>query len=195
MKNRVQFFCKSCKVCQLRAPPKVGDRVPIHPIPRGDEFPFSHLVMDCIGPIVLRGDPVAVQPKYNYALVVIDLFSRWPMAYPLHSLSAQAVCDILLQIFMTFSIPRVISSDCGTNFTSKLTQIFLKYLGCSPRFNTPGHPESSGVVERCNQSLKNMIFKLVEERPHKWYEVLPFVLWSLREKPSSTTHVSPYTLI
>ena len=40
-----------------------------------------------------------------------------------------------------------------------------------------------------------MIYKLVEERPHRWYELLPFVLWSLREKPSSTTYVSPYTLI
>ena len=171
MENRVHAYCESCKVCQLRAPQKIRDRVPIIPIPRGDEFSFNHLVMDCIGPIVPHGDPVAIQPKYNYALVVIDLFSRWPMAYPLRSMSAQAVCDILLQIFMTFSIPRVISSDCGSNFTSKLTQLFLKYLGCAPRFNTPGHPKASGVVESCNQSLKNMIYKLVDERPHKWYEV------------------------
>ena len=127
--------------------------------------------------------------------MVVNLFSRWPMAYLLRSMSAQAVCHILLQILMTFSIPRVISSDCGTNFMSKLTRLFLKYLGCSPLFNTPGHPEALGVAERCNQSLKNMIYKLVEERPHKWCELLPFVLWSLRGKPSSTIHVSPYTLM
>ena len=61
------------------------------PIPRGDEFPFCHLVMDCIGPIVPHGDPVAIQPNYNYALVVIDLFSRWPMAYPLRSMSLRYI--------------------------------------------------------------------------------------------------------
>ena len=65
------------------------------------------------------------------------------MAHPLRSMNAQAVCDILLQIFMTFSIPRVISSDCGTNFTRFLTDtiIYEVFLGCLPRFNTP---EASG---------------------------------------------------
>ena len=51
----------------------VENRVPILPIPRGDEFHFSHLVMDGIGSIVPHGDPVTIQPKYNYALVVMWL--------------------------------------------------------------------------------------------------------------------------
>ena len=117
------------------------------------------------------------------------------MAYPLRSINAKATCDALLQVFMTFSIPKVISSDCGSNFTSKLTQEMLRRLGCSPRFNTPGHPEASGLVERCNKSLKTMIYKLAQSDPRGWHRLLPFVLWSLREKPSSTTHVSPYTMI
>jgi len=47
-------------------------------------------------------------------------------------------------------VPKVIVSDCGTNFTSQLTQEMLRRLGCTPRFNTPGHPEASGLVERFN---------------------------------------------
>jgi transposase InsO family protein len=135
------------------------------------------------------------KPEYKYALVIVDRFSRRPMAYPLRSINAKATCDALLQVFMTFSIPKVISSDCGSNFTSKLTQDMLMRLGCSPRFNTPGHPEASGLVERCNKSLKTMIYKLAQSDPRGWHRLLPFVLWSLREKPSSTTHVSPYTMI
>jgi len=195
MEEKIRSYCTTCPVCQMRAPVKVSDRVPITPIPRDDELPFTHLVMDCIGPILPEGDPSVPKPEYNYALVVVDQFSRWPMAYPLRSMSAKAVCDALLQVFMTFSIPKVISSDCGSNFTSKLTQEFLKRLGCSPRFNTPGHPEASGLVERCNQSLKIMIYKLAQSDPRGWYRLLPFVLWSLREKPSATTHISPYTLV
>src|SRR6218665_1704694 len=41
----------------------------------------------------------------------------------------------------------VITSDQGTNFTSCLTKEFLKMFGVAPRVNTPGHPESSGIVE------------------------------------------------
>ena len=159
MNDRIKAYCSSCAICQLRAPVKVSNRVPVAPIPRDDELPFTHLVIDCIGPILPEGDPTAVKPAYNYALVLVDNYSRWPMAYPLKSLSAKAVCDALLQVFMTFSIPKVISSDCGSNFTSKLTQECLNRLGCTPRFNMPGHPEASGLVERCNQSLKNMVYK------------------------------------
>ena len=71
----------SPKVCQLRAPIRKKDRVPIIPIPRGYEFRFSHLVMDCIDciePMFPKGDVLATQPKFNFALVVVDLF---PMAY------------------------------------------------------------------------------------------------------------------
>ena len=164
----------------MRAPLKKSDRVPITPIPRDDELPFTHL--DCIGPIIPEGDTSVPKPEYNYALVIVDKYSRWPMAYPLRSLNAKAACDALLQVFMTFSIPMVNSSDCGSNFTSKLTREFSKRLGCSPRFNTPGHSEASGLVERCNQSLKTMIYKLAQSDPRGWFRLLPFVLWSLRDR-------------
>ena len=169
----------------------VENRVPILPIPRGDEFLFSQLVMGCFGPIVPHGDPVTIQLKYNYALMVIDLISRWPMAYPLRS-SVQAVCDILLQIFMTFSVLRVIS--CRTNFMSNRIRFFLEYLGCSPRFHTSGHPEVPSVVERCNQGLGGVIYKLVEHS-QEWCGMLLFMGWSLRKGSFSATCIGPWIII
>ena len=195
MDQIVSEYCATCDACQRRAPLRTTDRVPISPIPRDDELPFTHLVMDCIGPIISDSDPVVGKPKYNYALVICDRFTRWPMAYPLRNMTAKAVCEALLQVFMTFSIPKVISSDCGSNFTSSLTKEFLTRLGCSPRFNSPGHPESSGLVERCNASLKAMIGKLVHDDPKGWWNLLPFVLWALREVPNETTGVAPFTLV
>ena len=72
--------------------------------------------------------------------------------YLLNRLTAEALCDALLDVFVTTGVPKVIISDCGSNFTSKLTQEMLRKLGCSPRFNTPGHPEASGIAEGFNQS-------------------------------------------
>ena len=40
-----------------------------------------------------------------------------------------------------------------------------------------------------------MIFKLAEAHPKEWFKLLPFVLWSLRERPSATTHIAPFTLV
>ena len=68
-------------------------------------------------------------------------------------------------------------------------------MGCSPRFNTPGHPEASGMVERFNQTCKNMLSHVVQEHQRQWHQYVPFIVWALREVPNATTGVSPYMLV
>jgi hypothetical protein len=129
MKEIVRQYCASCDICQKWAPVRVSYRVPITPITRDEELPFTHLIIDCIGPIIPENDPAIPKPEYNCALVVVDKRTRPPMAYPLHSMTAKAVCHALLQLFFTFLIPKIISSDCGSNFKSILTQEMLKKSG------------------------------------------------------------------
>ena len=115
MEKQVQTYCESCPVCQLRAPVRKRDRVPITPIPKGDELSFNHLVMDCIGPIIPASDSVTVRPKYNYALVDVDeLFSKWSRAHLLNLLGARSVCDRLIHVFIVCSVPRIISFVRGS---------------------------------------------------------------------------------
>ena len=78
---------------------------------------------------------------------------------------------------------------------SKRTRFFLEYLGCSSRFHTSGHPEVSGVVERCNQGLSGVICKLVEELPQRWCGLLLIVWWSLRKGSSSVACIGPCIFI
>ena len=86
--------------------------------------------------------------KYNYAFIAVDSFSKFPVCYPLTSLTAKAVCHVLLELWQFTGCSSYVSSDLGTNFTSQLTKEFEKRLGCSPRFNCPFHPSSTGLVER-----------------------------------------------
>jgi len=97
----------------------------------------------------------------------------------LKSLTAKAVCEALIDLFALVGVPKVIISDRGTNFTSQLTQEMLKCLGCSPRFNTPGHPEASGMVERFNQTCKNMLSHVVQQYQRKWHNYVPLLVWAL----------------
>jgi len=116
----------------------------------------------------------------------------------LKSLTAKAVCDVLLDLFANVAnvgVPKVMVSDCGTNFTSQLTRELLTRLGCSPRFNTPGHPEASGMVERFNQTCKNMLSHIIQQHQRQWHKYLPLAVWALREVPNATTEISPYMLV
>jgi len=81
----------------------------------------------------------------------------------LKSLTAKAVCDALIDLLTHTGVPKDMFSDCRTNFTSQLTQEMLRRLGCSPQFNTPGHPEASCMVEHFNQTCKNMLSHVVQE--------------------------------
>jgi len=95
---------------------------------------------------------------------------------------------------MITGIPSTVSSDNATNFSSKLNREFLKRLGRSPRFNTPGHPQSSGLVERMVGTLKNMINKIAHDHPKEWHKYFGYILWSLREILSESTGVPPWVL-
>jgi len=145
--------------------------------------------MDCIGPL----DPPSAK-GHRYCLCIVDSCTRWTTVYALKTLSAKAVCHSLIDLFTDVGIPQVLISDCGTKFMSQLTQM-LSRLGCSPRFNTPGHPETSGLVERFNQTCKNMLYHVVQQHGRQWHKFLPLMTWAIREVPNSTTGVSPYMLV
>ena len=185
LSKTVLSHVQSCCKCQLRSRPMTTDRVPITPITRAD-VPFQVMNMDCIGPL----DPPSAQ-GHKYCLCVVDSCTRWPSVYMLKSLTAKAVCDALIDLFTHVGVPKVMVSDCGTNFTSQMTQEMFRRLGCSPRFNTPGHPEASGMVERFNQTCKNMLSHVVQEHQRQWHKYVPLMVWALREVPNATTGVSP----
>jgi len=189
LRKSVVSYVRQCANCQLRSRPLTTDRVPITPVTRCD-VPFQVLNVDCIGPI----DPPS-SLGHRYCLCVVDNCTRWPAVYMLKSLTAKAVCDALLDLFVNVGVPKVIVSDQGTNFTSQLTREMLMRLGCCPRFNTPGHPEASGMVERFNQTCKNMLSHVVQAHGRQWHKYVPMMVWALREVPNATTGVSPYLLV
>ena len=112
----------------------------------------------------------ALYPARTYCLCVMDNCTRWAEVYPLRTLKASDICDNLLQLFMQMGVASVISSDNGSNFRNALTQEFEKCLGCSPRFNTPYHPEASGVSERWNETFKNLLHHVVRENGRAWHK-------------------------
>jgi len=98
LKKSVRQYTASCKDCQLRSRKLTTDRVPITPITR-DEVPYQTLNMDCIGPL----DPPSSQ-GHKYCLCIVDNCTRWLSVYMLKSLTAKAVCDVLLDLFVTIGV-------------------------------------------------------------------------------------------
>jgi len=151
MKRQVYKYCGPYKACQVHARARKTDHVPISPVVC-PTLPFTMCHMYCIGPI----EPTSSK-QHRYALCVIDDCTRWPSVFLLRNITAKAVCDSLMELFMVVGLPEVIDSDRETNFCSQLTKEFLSRLGVSPRFNSPLHPSASGVIERFNVTFKQML--------------------------------------
>lgn len=189
MSEEVRRFCSSCADCQMVRGVRQMDRAPISPVAR-PELPFQIVNIDIIGPI----EPASLG-RYKYVLCLVDQHTRWAEAVPLTSLSAKTTCEALLTIFMRTGVPAVIASDNGTNFNSQLTREFERLMGASPRFSTPLYPQSNGLVERFNKTLKGMLHHVIRENPKNWHTKIPFVLWAYREVPNRTTGVAPFQLL
>jgi hypothetical protein len=70
-----------------------------------------------------------------------------------------------------------------------------RLLSISSITTTPYHPQSNGMVERCNGTLKSMLKKVCRERPTDWDRYIPALLFSYRELPNETLGFSPFELL
>ena len=99
----VAGFCRNCPECQRTAK---GNqlKVPLFPLPVMKE-PFERIAMDIVGPLNCS------KKGNQYILVVCDYATRYPEAFPLRSISAEAMAEHLMQLFSRVGIPKEILSD------------------------------------------------------------------------------------
>ncbi|KAJ1135233.1 hypothetical protein NDU88_001677 [Pleurodeles waltl] len=98
-------------------------------------------------------------------------------------------------IFIRVEFPKEIVSDRGTNFMSAYMKSMWDACGVTYKFTTPYHPQSNGLVERFNKTLKGMITGLPEAIRRKWDILLPCLLFAYREVPQKWVGFSPFELL
>jgi len=128
-------------------------------------------------------------------LVFCDYATRYPEAIPLRSIDAGTVADQLIQLFARMGIPREILSDQGTNFMSQLIKELYNLLHIHRIRTSPYHPQTDGLVERFNKTLKSLLRKLVDKEGRDWNRLLPYILFAYCEVPQGTTGFSPFELL
>ena len=184
----VRKFCKSCDTC-LKMKPK--GRTPKVPLQTSSAFdkPFYKCAIDLIGPLPMT------ERKNRFVLTLIDYATRWVEAVPLKDTSTTVVADELLNMFARFGLPSILLSDGGTQFTSTQMEEVLRLLGINHPVSTPYHPQSNGLCERANATIKSMIKKLSFDNPTAWDKLLQCALFAYREVPQETTGFAPFELV
>ena len=183
----IENFCKSCRICQKASKQRVK-AAPLIPLPVISE-PFSRVAMDIVGPLPRS------KAGHRYILVLCDYATRYPEAIALHSIDAEHIAEELIKLFSRVGVPKEILTDQGSNFTSQLLAELYRLLGVKGIRTSPYHPQTDGLVERFNQTLKGMLRKTVQDEGKDWDKMIPYLLFAYREVPQSSTGFSPFELL
>ena len=183
----VRDHCRCCEQCQ-KSSSRRARKAPLISLPVID-VPFKRIAMDIVGPL-----PRSASGK-RFILVICDYATRYPEAVALRSVDANKIAKELINFFARVGVPEEILTDQGTNFTSRLMQEVYRLLHIKPIRTTPYHPQTDGLVERFNHTLKSMLRKTATKEGKDWDELLPYLLFAYREVPQASTGFSPFELV
>ncbi|KAL0195135.1 hypothetical protein M9458_008707, partial [Cirrhinus mrigala] len=134
-------------------------------------------------------------PGHEHILVIVDYATRYPEAIPLRKATAKNIAKELFLLCTRVGIPAEILTDQGTPFMSRLMADLCRLLRVKQICTTVFHPQTDGLVERFNQTLKQMLKRVAAEDRKDWDLMLPYVLFGVREVPQASTGFTPFELL
>eukprot|EP00795_Rhopilema_esculentum_P001556 gene1556-16005_t len=187
MKSDIKRHVRHCKDCARFKSTKPATKTPLKSIET--ERPVQIVAMDFVGPL-----PKSDQGN-QYALVLVDHFTRWPVVYPVEDTEAETVARSLRTFIHCYGCPEELLSDRGSQFTSKLVKALCKQLGVKNIFTCSFRPSTNGLNEHLNGTLFNAVKIYASKRPPTWDEYLDAVTFAFRTTPHSVTMHTPAFLM
>ncbi|KAA3681927.1 uncharacterized protein DEA37_0014875 [Paragonimus westermani] len=184
MKEDVTTYVLACQQCQLLKSDNRGAQQPLQPIPVSEIGELWS--MDLMGPFPLsaRGN--------QYVLVMTEHFTRWIEATGVPDQRASTVGDMVMEhIVANHGVPKAILTDQGPCFESEEFRTRMQQLGIKRIRTTPYHPQTNGLTERNNRTVKEW----VSSKGGDWESALPLVLLAHRASVQASTKKSPFQLM
>ena len=179
-----QYVMHCSRCLRRKTPPQVA---PLQPILVTQPLELVHM------------DYLSLEPSkgnIENVLVITDHFTRYALAYPSKTQTAQATARILWDNFIChYGFPEKFISDQGRNFESDLINELCKIAGVKKVHTTPYHPQGNGQCERFNSTLCNMLGTLSEEEKSDWKSHLGCMTHAYNCTKHASTTYSPYYLM
>ena len=128
-------------------------------------------------------------------LVLEELTTKFPFAYPIRSKEAREIGRHLFNYISLCGPPAVILSDNGREFCNGVIDSMCTLTGIERVVTSPYHPQANGSVERKNQTLITALRAHAFQDPTDWDLWLDTVLLAYRSRRHTTTKFTPYQLL
>ena len=183
MRADVRLWTAQCDACQRRGR-RPGLRMTLKQEPVG--WPMERVAMDILSFTETTDDGNCC------VLVVCDYFSKWTEAFALPAHDALTVADVLVtEFFLRFGTPRVLHSDGGPEFRSKLIAEICRLLDIKKSKTAPYGPQADAIVERFNQTLIALLSKFCAAHKKTWDTHLAYVVSAYRATCNESIGCTP----
>ena len=186
IRRDIDIFCTTCHSCESRRNPTPRNKAPMQI--DNSSRPFQRIFADIT--------ELPITSKQNrYVLVVMDQFTKYVNMYPLRDQTAHSVARCIFDHYICeHGVPETLHTDQGRQFDGALVHELCKLLGINKTRTSPYHPQSDGLVERFNRSMKDQLAKYLATTPGEWDDVLHQVAFAYNSTVHSSTGFTPFYL-
>jgi transposase InsO family protein len=183
-------WCASCVQCLEAKSPARQHRIRLEAVPVPGA-PWDLVSVDATGPF-------PTTKNGNTQIVVFtDHLTRWVEAFAVPDIKTSTLADLLVErIVCRHGAPRTLLSDQGSSFVSELAAAVYHRLGVNKIQASAYHPQTNGLVERYNRTMKEMLTKYVDSRHTDWDTYLPYVTFAYNSSVHrSLEGLSPFQML
>ena len=105
------------------------------------------------------------------------------------------VAGFLYELLTHYGVAKIVMSDQGREFVNKVNQKLFELCGTDHRISSAYHPQTNGLDERMNQTLKSALVKYVNDNQNDWDVYLNAVLFAYRASKNDSTKFTPFELM
>jgi transposase InsO family protein len=186
MQEDINNYVKSCDTCQKRIKKKQVSEASSATIVTE---PFAHIGIDVMGPL-----PVTRNGK-RYIILAVDFFTKYLEGIAVDEADAQTVAKFIhSDIICQYGVPKELTSDRGTEFVNNLIEELSRTYYIKHIKTTAYHPQGNGQTERMNQTIKNVLAKLIKTED-QWDHYLDSALFAVQTIRSKSTEFSSFELV
>lgn len=184
----VRAHIRKCSVCH-ESKPSNRSQNPMVGSPRLATKPFQIIAVDFIQSL-----PRSKSGK-AHLLVILDLFSKFCLLFPVRKITAPQVCDILENCwFRRYSTPECLISDNASTFLSSNFKELLQKFQVQ-HWTNPRHHSQANPVERLNRTINACIRSYARTNQQLWDTRVPEIEYALNNTPHGATGFTPYRVL
>nr|XP_033785070.1 gypsy retrotransposon integrase-like protein 1 isoform X2 [Geotrypetes seraphini] len=178
--NDVKEWVHSCQQCQLTRNTNITPT--LHTIELED--PWILTTIDLMGPFH------ATCRSNMYAIVVIDLFTKWAVILPLHNISAPEVAKSLVNMFFLYGPPRKMMLDQEKEFIHQVNRDVFGLFGIKQVVTS--YSPTDDQSERTSRMIKAFLHKFCIDHPSDWDDNLSAIAYAFNSIIMESATKTPF---